>query len=158
MSAGNDLTLDAATTRHATDYTRNSDNYDRTKESREVGSVISAGGSLLMQSGRDMNLRAADVTAGGDATLLAGNNLNLTSGEESWDQSSRAKWKKHGFLSKTTTTIQSEVHQKTALSGTVSGDTLTVHSSQKLTRDDSSNVQNRNSYRTVHFRTNNFSI
>ncbi len=111
-----------------------------------------------MQSGRDMNLRAADVTAGGDATLLAGNNLNLTSGEESWDQSSRAKWKKHGFLSKTTTTIQSEVHQKTALSGTVSGDTLTVHSSQKLTRDDSSNVQNRNSYRTVHFRTNNFSI
>ncbi|MEJ4044317.1 two-partner secretion domain-containing protein [Erwinia sp. SLM-02] len=133
LSAGNDLTLDTATTRHATDYTRNSDNYDRTKESREVGSVISAGGSLLMQSGRDMNLRAADVTAGGDATLLAGSNLNLTSGEESWDQSSRAKWKKHGFLSKTTTTIQSEVHQKTALSSTVSGDTLTVKAGNDLT-------------------------
>nr|WP_255567165.1 hemagglutinin repeat-containing protein [Erwinia sp. S38] len=85
--------MDTAKTSHATDYTRNSENYDRTLESRDIGSVVSAGGSLLMQAGRDMNLRAADVTATGDATLLAGNNLNLTSGEESWDQSSSAKWK-----------------------------------------------------------------
>ncbi|MBM7341238.1 hemagglutinin repeat-containing protein [Pantoea coffeiphila] len=133
LTAGNDITLDTAKTSHATDYTRNSENYDRTLESREVGSVVSAGGSLLMQAGRDMNLRASDVTASGDATLLAGNNLNLMSGEETWDQSSSAKWKKHGFLSKTTHKIQSETHQQSAIGSTVSGDTLKVMAGNDLT-------------------------
>ena len=133
LIAGNDITLDTAKTAHATDYTRNSHNYDRTQESREAGSVISTGGSLLMQSGRDMNLRAADVTATGDATLLAGNNLNLTSGEAVWDQSSRAKWTKHHFLSKTTHKIESETHQQSALGSTVSGDTLKVMAGNDLT-------------------------
>ncbi|MCW1876686.1 filamentous hemagglutinin N-terminal domain-containing protein, partial [Erwinia sp. INIA-01] len=133
LTAGNDITLDTAKSSHATDYTRNSENYDRTLESREVGSVVSAGGSLLMQAGRDMNLRAADVTATGDATLLAGNNLNLTSGEASWDQSSSAKWKKHGLMSKTTTKIQSETHQQSAIGSTVSGDTLKVMAGNDLT-------------------------
>ncbi|PRD13488.1 hemagglutinin repeat-containing protein [Pantoea coffeiphila] len=133
LIAGNDITLDTAKTSHATDYTRNSENYDRTLESRDIGSVVSAGGSLLMQAGRDMNLRAADVTATGDATLLAGNNLNLTSGEAGWDQSSSAKWKKHGLMSKTTTKIQSETHQQSALGSTVSGDTLKVMAGNDLT-------------------------
>ncbi|MCW1877823.1 hemagglutinin repeat-containing protein [Erwinia sp. INIA-01] len=80
-----------------------------------------------------MNLRAADVTATGDATLLAGNNLNLTSGEAGWDQSSSAKWKKHGLMSKTTTKIQSETHQQSALGSTVSGETLKVMAGNDLT-------------------------
>ncbi|MBK0035814.1 hemagglutinin repeat-containing protein, partial [Erwinia sp. S43] len=133
LIAGNDITLDTAKTSHATDYTRNSENYDRTLESRDIGSVVSAGGSLLMQAGRDMNLRAADVTTSGDATLLAGNNLNLTSGEAGWDQSTSAKWKKHGLMSKTTTKIQSETHQQSALGSTVSGDTLKVMAGNDLT-------------------------
>jgi len=80
-----------------------------------------------------MNLRAADVTATGDATLLAGNNLNLTSGEAVWDQSSRAKWTKHHFLSKTTHKIESEKHQQSALGSTASGDTLKVMAGNDLT-------------------------
>ncbi|MBK0035812.1 hemagglutinin repeat-containing protein [Erwinia sp. S43] len=80
-----------------------------------------------------MNLRAADVTATGDATLLAGNNLNLTSGEAGWDQSTSAKWKKSGLMSKTTTKIQSETHQQSALGSTVSGDTLKVMAGNDLT-------------------------
>ncbi|MFG1172490.1 hemagglutinin repeat-containing protein [Erwiniaceae bacterium CAU 1747] len=133
LTAGNDIILDTAKTRHATDYTRNSENYDRTQESREIGSTIDAAGSLVMQSGHDLNLRAADVTAGGDATLLAGHNLNLQSGEETWDQSTSAKWTKHHALSKSTTKVQSETHQKSALSSTVSGDTLKVMAGNDLT-------------------------
>lgn len=69
----------------------------------------------------------------GDGSLLAGNNLNLMSGEEIWDQSSRAKWTKHHFLSKTTLKIQSEAHQQNALSSTVSGDRLKVMAGNDLT-------------------------
>ncbi|VTT27147.1 filamentous hemagglutinin family outer membrane protein [Klebsiella pneumoniae] len=133
LRAGHDILLDTATTRHATDYTRNDQNYDRTRESREVGSTIDAGGSLMMQSGHDMTLRAASVTATQDATLLAGHDLSLQSGEETWDQSTRAKWTKHHFLSKTTTKIQSETHQNGALSSTLSGDTVTAQAGHDMT-------------------------
>jgi len=133
LSAGHDILLDTATTRHATDYTRNDQNYDRTRESREAGSTIDAGGSLMMQSGHDMTLRAASVTATQDATLLAGHDLSLQSGEETWDQSTRAKWTKHHFLSKTTTKIQSETHQNGALSSTLSGDTVTAQAGHDMT-------------------------
>ena len=106
-----------------------------------ISATISAGGTLLMQSGRDINLRAADVTATGDATLLAGNNLNLTSGEAVWDQSSRAKWTKHHFLSKTTHKIESETHQQSAIGSTVSDDTLKVMAGNDLTTSGSSGAQ-----------------
>ena len=137
LVAGNDITLDTAGISHATDYTRNSKNYDRSMETREIGSTIGVGGDLLMQAGHDLNLRAADVTATGDAALMAGNDVNLLSGEDTWDQSSRAKWTKHGTFSKTTTKIASEMHRETAASSTVSGDNVTVMAGNNLTSEGS---------------------
>ncbi|WP_297199592.1 filamentous hemagglutinin N-terminal domain-containing protein, partial [uncultured Pluralibacter sp.] len=133
MVSGNDLTLDTARTSHATDFTRSRKNYDRTLETREVGTVIGAGGDLLMQSGHDMNLRAANVTAAGSATMVSGNDINLMSGVDTWDQSSGAKWTKHGTFKKTTTQIKSEVHQTTAAGSTVSGDQVTMVAGNNLT-------------------------
>ena len=137
LVAGNDITLDTAGVSHATDYTQSRKNYDRSLETREVGTTIGAGGDLLMQAGRDINLRAADVTASGDAALLAGNDVNLLSGEDTWDQSSNAKWKKRHGLSKTKTELHSESHQRTAASSTVSGDAVTVMAGNNLTAEGS---------------------
>ncbi|WP_139811009.1 hemagglutinin repeat-containing protein [Pantoea cypripedii] len=133
LVAGHDIVLDTAMTSHATDYTRDKNNYDRSQESQETGSTINAGGDLTLQAGHDMTLRAADVTATKDATLLAGNSLTLESGEDSWDQQTSSKWKSHHGLSTTKTQVQTSTQQKSAVSTTLSGDTVTAVANNDLT-------------------------
>ncbi|MBT0725662.1 filamentous hemagglutinin N-terminal domain-containing protein, partial [Rosenbergiella sp. S61] len=139
LIAGHDLNLDTVKQRHATDYTRGKKDYDRSLETHEQGSVINAGGSLAMQAGNDMTLRAAEVTVGGDATLTAGHDLTLLSGQDSWDQSTYMKTKKRHGLSKTTTEVATSTHQINAVSSSVSGDQVTLLAGHDL-RSEASNI------------------
>ncbi len=63
--AGNNLTLDTVKTSRETSYRRSDKQYDLTRETQEVGSQVSSGGTLTLHAGNDLNARAADVTAGG---------------------------------------------------------------------------------------------
>ena len=133
LVAGRDLRLDTAIQSHSTDYTLNRKNYDRTHASLESGSEIRSGGSLLMSAGQDITLRAAQITSGGNLTGMAGNNLYLESGVETREHASRAKWHAGGFLSRTTREHIREAFRQTALSTTLSGDTVNLHAGHDLT-------------------------
>ncbi|GEM_PF-46951 len=147
--AGNDITMDTAGISHATDYTRNRNNYDRTLETREIGTLVSTTGDLFFQTGHDFNAKNADVTAGGSITGIVGNDMNLMSGTDTWDQSSSAKWTKHGTFSKTTTRITSEVHQSKATGNNFSGDTIDLFTGNDFTTEASNFVSTRDTLISV---------
>ncbi|MGJ8517579.1 hemagglutinin repeat-containing protein [Carnimonas bestiolae] len=132
LSAGNDLVLNTAATRHSTDYTRGSKDFDRSQQSSEVGSTINANGDIQLSAGHDMNLRAANVAASDGVEMQAGHDINLDSGQEEFHQQNRAHWKNHGFMSSTTHDIYQQNDQTHALSSTVSGDTVTATAGHDL--------------------------
>ena len=133
LNAGRDITLNTQQTGHATDYTRDSERYDRRAETQEVGSVISTQGDLTLNAGRDIQARAAEVDAQGALSANAGQNITIEAGESTLDHDARSKWTDSGFLSKTTHTLHGETHERTAQSSTLSGDTVALNAGNTLT-------------------------
>nr|WP_239552942.1 hemagglutinin repeat-containing protein [Pantoea coffeiphila] len=110
-----------------------------THQQSALDSTVS-GDTLKVMAGNDLTASGSNLLGTNDVTLSAGNNLTLTTAAESDHSASIEQKKKSGF------------------SGSGEIGFSMGHSSQILTHDESSNMQNLNSYRTVHFRTNNLSI
>lgn len=131
--AGRDLTLDTRGLSHATDYTHDSKRYDRTQSTQEAGSRIDAGGSLAIAAGRDINARAAEITAADALTAQAGRDILLSSGEATYDHQGHSKWSSSGFLSKTRHELYGNSSQREAQSTTLSGDSVQMQAGHNLT-------------------------
>ncbi|WP_374448460.1 hemagglutinin repeat-containing protein [Providencia sp.] len=126
LNAGRDINLDTQQVSHSTDYTRDSQRYDRKTETQDIGSTINTQGNLSLNAGNDLNARAADVSAKGELNANATHNINITAGEATLDHDARSKWTDSGFLSKTTHTLHGETHERTAQSSTFSGDKVNL--------------------------------
>lgn len=89
LSAGNDLSLNAAAT-HQTQS-------DRTRETHTTGAVVStvaAGDNLTLSSGRDIPSQAAKIAVENNITLQAGRDVNLLAEASTEDNSNISKNKK----------------------------------------------------------------
>ncbi|WP_259696203.1 hemagglutinin repeat-containing protein, partial [Pseudomonas brassicacearum] len=92
MSAVGDLTLaSAADEQHS--YSKSKKVTSQEDHVSQVSTTVTAGGSIALSAGKDLDLIASRVSAGDEAYLFAANNLTLQSAEDS-DYSFYSKTKK----------------------------------------------------------------
>ena len=132
IAAGNDLTLDTVSTARTEYGNWGKGNSRLLEQSSDVGSQINGGGDVVLQSGHDLNARAASVTARDDLIVAAGNNVTLTSGESSSHLEEHSRQSTSGMLSKKTTVTHDEIWQTTAQGSLLSGDNVTVQAGNDL--------------------------
>ena len=108
LEAGRDIRLDTLTERHGERIVADRRNRHDLDTRKEVGTTLAAGGNLTAVAGRDIDARAADVTAGKHLGVGAQRDINLRAGEQAGSARDESYYKTSGFFSsKTTHTIQS---------------------------------------------------
>ena len=121
IKAGRNINLTTVTQSYADSVYWKSKNRADLSLSQEVGTSLSAGGSLQLVAAQDVNARAAQVFADKNLTLLAGHDVSLTAGVASGSVRDEHYQKVKGFLSsRSTHTIDSSAYstaQGTQLSG-----------------------------------------
>jgi filamentous hemagglutinin len=78
LAAVGNVNLTTLTTGRSTDTTLDSKNYHRTRSTTHVGTTVQGAGNVVVQAGQDVNLTAAQLSAGNALAVQAGNNLNST--------------------------------------------------------------------------------
>ncbi|MEN5209187.1 filamentous hemagglutinin N-terminal domain-containing protein [Stenotrophomonas terrae] len=76
LAAGGNLNLDTIAQKQSLDFTADSRNYLRTSQTTHVGSTVSGAGNVVLQAGNDVNLTAANVSAGNAMAVQAGRDIN----------------------------------------------------------------------------------
>ena len=121
--------------------TRETYKRERTSTHRQLrGTQLQGSDSVLLQSGADMRLVAADVNAGGDLTLDSGANLDVVAGINSQRIEEQIRHRKDLWRGDTDTTQYTDTAQGSSLSAqhmTVkANDRLTVQGSKLHSRGD----------------------
>uniref|UniRef100_UPI0036DC8421 hemagglutinin repeat-containing protein n=1 Tax=Photorhabdus sp. RM322S TaxID=3342825 RepID=UPI0036DC8421 len=132
ITAGLDLTLDTLRTRRTENGDWGNDNYRHLTQERDTGSQINTAGNLALRAGNNLKATAANVNAGQQLTAQAGNNLTLDAGTASSDLVEHSKQTSKGLLSKSSVETHDEVHERRAVSTTLSGDSVTVQAGNDL--------------------------
>lgn len=136
LNAGNNLNLGTVTEASSQANARNGKNYLRTSESSEIGTNIQTSGDITLQSGNDINARAATVTStDGAIKATAADDITLTTGQSTQTLSEGHRTKSHGFLSSKTKTTRNSLNDTEQEATSFSGDTVT------LTAGNSQNAQ-----------------
>ncbi len=78
LAAVGNVNLTTLTTGRSTDTTGNARNYHRTNSTTHVGTTVQGAGNVVVQAGQDVNLAAAQLSAGNALAVEAGGNLNST--------------------------------------------------------------------------------
>ncbi|WP_430543252.1 hemagglutinin repeat-containing protein [Xanthomonas sacchari] len=134
--AGNDLNSTTLTTVDSSTTLETRKRFKQTTSTRDEtvhGTEFTAGGDIALQSGRDVNLTAANLfTDKGALAVSAGNDVNLLTEQEQHDAVQDMQKKKNGFLSSKTTTTHDEWHDSTAVATTLSGDTVQIAAGHDL--------------------------
>ena len=126
MKAGRDITMGTAAVKKDTAVTWDGNNYRHDSAARDIGSAVTAKGSLTMQSERDISIKAADIRSEGMTAVEAGRNLTVENGKEITDLEEHHRHKEKGLLSSKTTTTYDEVKRTDTTGSIVEGDTLTM--------------------------------
>ncbi|WP_267085908.1 hemagglutinin repeat-containing protein [Xanthomonas sacchari] len=117
--AGNDLNSTTLTTVDSSSTLETRKRFKQTTSTRDEtvhGTEFTAGGDIALQSGRDVNLTAANLfTDKGALAVSAGNDVNLLTEQEQHDAVQDMQKKKKGFLSSKTTTTHDEWHDSLAV-------------------------------------------
>ncbi len=124
ISAGQNIQLETRDVASAFDYTANANNYYRGATSSQVGTAIHTQGDLTLSAGQDLLATAASVDSGGQLTANAGRDVSITAGVETEDYIKHTKHTDKGLLSSKTKETHDEIHSRTALSSTFTGDSL----------------------------------
>ena len=124
IQAGNDLTLDALSLQHSENSRWGGDNYRLLSQQTDVGTRIDAAGALRISAGQDINATAAGVVAGGALSASAGRDIVLIAGSSSSDLIEHSKQSSKGWLSGSSVETHDEIHDRQALSTTLSGDSV----------------------------------
>jgi len=100
----------------------------------DIGTRIQTQGDLTLAAWRDLNARAANVTAEqGNLTVTAGRDLTLTAGQARIQLDEAHRHKGGGFLSKKTRTTRDSLDRTSAQATTLSGNRVTVLADHDLT-------------------------
>lgn len=128
LSAGRDLNLNTVTESRSQNLAWDSKNTRSDSTQSEVGSVIQSKGDVMLQAGRDLTARAAQVqSSDGALTLAAGNDINISAGQtrQQVDEAHEHKGTS-GVLSSTTYKSRDVLDATSAQASNLSGKTVTV--------------------------------
>ncbi len=112
IAAAGDLNLTTVSERHDRDSTYDEKNYIRSSDSREVGTTIQGAGSVALLGGNDVNLAAANISAGDALAVQAGRDLNSTAATDTATLDTQATGGKHALgVSASDETVHGTVFQ-----------------------------------------------
>ena len=132
MKAGRDITMETAAVKKDTAVTWDRNNYRHDSAARDIGSSVTAKGSLTMQSERDISIKAADIRSEGMTAVKAGRNLTVENGKEITDLEEHHRHKERSLLSSTTTTTHDEVHAVKAQKSIIEGNTVSLQGGKDI--------------------------
>ena len=132
MKAGRDITMGTAAVKKDTAVTWDGNNYRHDSAARDIGSAVTAKGSLTMQSERDISIKAADIRSEGMTAVEAGRNLTVENGKEITDLEEHHRHKERSLLSSTTTTTHDEVHAVQAQKSIIEGNTVSIEGGKDI--------------------------
>ena len=132
MKAGRDITMGTAAVKKDTTTTWDRNNYRHDSAARDIGSSVTAKGSLTMQSERDISIKAADIRSEGMTAVEAGRNLTVENGKEITDLEEYHRHKERSLLSSTTTTTHDEVHAVQAQKSIIEGNTVSIEGGKDI--------------------------
>ena len=132
MKAGRDITMETAAVKKDTAVTWDGNNYRHDSAARDIGSSVTAKGSLTMQSERDISIKAADIRSEGMTAVEAGRNLTVGNGKEITDLEEHHRHKERSLLSSTTTTTHDEVHAVKAQKSIIEGNTVSLQGGKDI--------------------------
>ena len=132
MKAGRDITMGTAAVKKDTTTTWDRNNYRHDSAARDIGSSVTAKGSLSMQSERDISIKAADIRSEGMTAVEAGRNLTAENGKEITDLEEHHRHKERSLLSSTTTTTHDEVHAVQAQKSIIEGNTVSIEGGKDI--------------------------
>ena len=132
MKAGRDITMETAAVKKDTAVTWDGNNYRHDSAARDIGSSVTAKGSLTMQSERDISIKAADIRSEGMTAVEAGRNLTVENGKEITDLEEHHRHKERSLLSNTTTTTHDEVHAVKAQKSIIEGNTVSLQGGKDI--------------------------
>ena len=132
MKAGRDITMETAAVKKDTAVTWDGNNYRHDSAARDIGSSVTAKGSLTMQSERDTSIKAADIRSEGMTAVEAGRNLTVENGKEITDMEEHHRHKERSLLSSTTTTTHDEVHAVKAQKSIIEGNTVSLQGGKDI--------------------------
>jgi len=132
MKAGRDITMETAAVKKDTAVTWDGNNYRHDSAARDIGSSVTAKGSLSMQSERDISIKAADIRSEGMTAVKAGRNLTVENGKEITDLEEHHRHKERSLLSSTTTTTHDEVHAVKAQKSIIEGNTVSLQGGKDI--------------------------
>ena len=132
MKAGRDITMETAAVKKDTAVTWDRNNYRHDSAARDIGSSVTAKGSLTMQSERDTSIKAADIRSEGMTAVKAGRNLTAENGKEITDLEEHHRHKERSLLSSTTTTTHDEVHAVQAQKSIIEGNTVSIEGGKDI--------------------------
>ena len=132
MKAGRDITMENAAVKKDTAVTWDGNNYRHDSAARDIGSSVTAKGSLTMQSERDISIKAADIRSEGMTAVKAGRNLTVENGKEITDLEEHHRHKERSLLSSTTTTTHDEVHAVKAQKSIIEGNTVSLQGGKDI--------------------------
>jgi len=132
MKAGRDITMETAAVKKDTAVTWDGNNYRHDSAARDIGSSVTAKGSLSMQSERDTSIKAADIRSENMTAVEAGRNLTVENGKEITDLEEHHRHKERSLLSSTTTTTHDEVHAVKAQKSIIEGNTVSLQGGKDI--------------------------
>ena len=132
MKARRDITMETAAVKKDTAVTWDGNNYRHDSAARDIGSSVTAKGSLSMQSERDISIKAADIRSEGMTAVEAGRNLTVENGKEITDLEEHHRHKERSLLSSTTTTTHDEVHAVQAQKSIIEGNTVSMQGGKDI--------------------------
>ena len=132
MKAGRDITMGTAAVKKDTTTTWDRNNYRHDSAARDIGSSVTAKGSLTMQSERDISIKAADIRSENMTAVEAGRNLTAENGKEITDLEEHHRHKERSLLSSTTTTTHDEVHAVKAQKSIIEGNTVSIEGGKDI--------------------------
>ena len=132
MKAGRDITMETAAVKKDTAVTWDGNNYRHDSAARDIGSSVTAKGSLTMQSERDISIKAADIRSEGMTAVKSGRNLTVENGKEITDLEEHHRHKERSLLSSTTTTTHDEVHAVKAQKSIIEGNTVSLQGGKDI--------------------------
>lgn len=133
IEAGQNINLTTEALSAKKDMTVNSDNYNRTDRSTELGTAILSDSNVTLRAGNDVNIRNGIVNSEhGLTSVEAGNDVTITNGKSYSRDEYGLKYKEKSLLSRTTNIIRTDHEHTGVLSSTIGGDTINVKANRNV--------------------------
>jgi filamentous hemagglutinin len=122
LAAARNLHLGTVQTATQENSIRDGRNYLTQGETREVGSRIDTSGAIALQSGSDIDARAAAIySAAGEVSLQAGDDIRIDTGEASHNWAEGRSHRHRSMTGSTRNSSRSTLEEQTAIASTISG-------------------------------------